>query len=97
MNEVESSSLPVCCKCKERTAQVENRKEKICNECFLQQCLHRFKSTVRTKLKIWNDEKFLVCVSGGANSMAMLDMLHYSMDSNTHRKMFYKVLVLYID
>ena len=29
--------------------------------------------------------------------MALVDMLHYSMDSNTHRKMFYKVLVLYID
>ncbi len=59
--------------------------------------MHRFKSALRTKLRIWNDEKFLVGVSGGANSMALVDMMHSSMDSNTHRKMFYKVLAIHID
>ena len=88
---------PVCCKCKEQPATIVNRKEKVCKDCFLHQLIHRFKSAIRTKLKIWNDELFMIAVSGGANSMAMLDMLHYSIDSNTNRKMFYKVLVLHID
>ena len=63
--------------------------------------VHRFKQALRTNLKIWKDDLNLIAISGGTSSMALLDLMHYSLfggaDSVSGRKMFFKVHVIYID
>jgi hypothetical protein len=60
--------------------------------------VHKFKSSLRQNLKIWKDDLNLVCISGGSNSMAMLNMLYFSLFGNqSNRKMFFRVHILYID
>jgi len=40
----------------------------------------------------------LVCISGGSNSMALLDLLHYSLFRNqSSRKLFFRVHILFIE
>jgi hypothetical protein len=70
--------------------------------------VHRFKSSLRTNLKIWKDDLNLICISGGSASMALLDLMHNALFGNeeseekgavkiSQRKMFFKVHVLYVD
>lgn len=62
--------------------------------------IHRFKMSLRTNLKIWKDDLNLICISGGSNSMALLDLMHqalFGVSTQTQRKMFFKVHVIYVD
>lgn len=62
--------------------------------------IHRFKMSLRTNLKIWKDDLNLIAISGGSYSMALLDMMYealFGQNSQSQRKMFFKVHVLYID
>mgnify|MGYP000870955143 CR=1 FL=1 len=66
----------------------------------MESVIHRFKQSLRLNLKIWKDDLNLICVSGGSCSMALLDLLHDSLfgtSSQTQRKLFFRVHVLYID
>ena len=66
----------------------------------MESIIHRFKQSLRLNLKIWKDDLNLICISGGSCSMALLDLLHDSLfgtSSQTQRKMFFRVHVLYID
>lgn len=75
-----------------------NKQDKVCKDCFLDILVHKFKSSLRQNLKIWKDDLNLVCISGGSNSMGMLNMLYMSLFGNqSNRKMFFRVHVLYID
>ena len=75
-----------------------NKQDKVCKDCFLDILVHKFKSSLRQNLKIWKDDLNLVCISGGSNSMGMLNMLYMSLFGNqSNRKMFFCVHVLYID
>jgi tRNA(Ile)-lysidine synthase TilS/MesJ len=71
-----------CFKCKINPPSFANKQDKVCRECFLDIIVHRFKSSLRQNLKIWRDDLNLVCISGGSNSMALLDMLHYALFRN---------------
>lgn len=90
----------VCFKCKMRRPNYQNKADKVCKLCFMESMIHRFKMSLRTNLKIWKDDLNLICISGGSNSMALLDLMHESLfgtSTQTQRKMFFKVHVLYID
>jgi len=70
----------------------------VCRDCFLDIFIHRFKSSLRTHLKIWKDDLNLICVSGGSNSMALLNLMWQSLFGNaSKRKMFFRVHVLFIE
>lgn len=87
-----------CYKCKTNKSQFLNRNEFICKECFLKLINHKFRSNLRAQCKIRNEDCVLVCVSGGNNSMAMLNMFHSTFnDKTSNRKLFFKLKVLYID
>ena len=74
-----------------------NRGDRSCEACFKQGAIHRFKTNLRTNLKIWKDDSNLICVSGGQNSMAMLNLMHVSLFGESQRKMFFKVHIIHID
>lgn len=71
-----------CFKCKVNPPNFTNKQDKVCKECFLDILVHRFKSSLRQNLKIWKDDLNLVCISGGSNSMGMLNMLYKSLFGN---------------
>lgn len=93
-----SSKKALCFKCKVQPAVLKNKQDKVCKACFLELLTHKFKSSLRINLKIWKDDLNLVCVSGGVNSMAVLDLIFRSLlGGSSNRKMFFKVHVLYIE
>lgn len=60
--------------------------------------VHRFKSSLRSNLKIWKDDLNLICISGGSNSMALLNLMYQSLFGTvSNRKMFFRVHILYIE
>jgi tRNA(Ile)-lysidine synthase TilS/MesJ len=90
--------LLICFKCKKNPPNFTSKQDKVCKECFQEILVHRFKSSLRQNLKIWKDDLNLICISGGSNSMALLNMLYFSLFGNqSNRKMFFSVHILYID
>ena len=90
----------ICFKCKLRKPNYLNKADKVCKGCFMESMIGRFKMSLRTNLKIWKDDLNLICISGGSNSMALLDLMHDSLfgtSSQSQRKMFFQVHVIYID
>ena len=69
----------------------------MCDAWFNQSAIHRFKTNLRTNLKIWKDDLNLICVSGGQNSMTMLHLMYTSLFGKAQRKLFFKVHVIHID
>jgi 3'-phosphoadenosine 5'-phosphosulfate sulfotransferase (PAPS reductase)/FAD synthetase len=60
--------------------------------------LHRVKIALRNQCGLERDEAILACVSGGPNSMAMLNLLTEAVTPDlAKRKMSFNVVVLVID
>lgn len=88
----------LCYKCKVNKATVTNKQEVSCKDCLMFMLNHRFKNSIVRYVRIQKDFPNLVAVSGGANSMAMLNLLHNCLNGNkSMKKMFFKVHILYID
>ena len=88
----------VCEKCSQNPSKIYNRNKFLCLNCFNGIIIHKFKSNLRTCCKIRQEDYLLVCISGGNYSMAMLELFHQSFnDSNSSRKLFFKIKILYID
>jgi len=73
----------ICFKCKLKAPNYSNKQDKVCKMCFMDSVIHRFKMSLRTNLKIWKDDLNLICISGGSNSMALLDMMHDALFGTT--------------
>eukprot|EP00347_Sterkiella_histriomuscorum_P003860 403362663 len=86
-----------CFKCKKNRANFTNKQDKVCKDCFKEMFVHRFKQSLRSNLKIWKDDLNLICISGGSNSMALLDLMHQSLFGTSQRKMFFRVHIFYVD
>ena len=88
----------ICEKCLENSSKIYNRNKFLCLNCFDSIIIHKFKSNLRTCCKIRQEDYLLVCISGGNYSMGMLELFHQSFnDSNSKRKLFFKIKILYID
>ena len=88
----------ICEKCKKNNSKIYNRNKFLCLDCFNEIILHKFKANLRTCCKIRQEDYLLVCISGGNYSMGMLELFHQSFnDSNSKRKLFFKIKILYID
>ena len=87
----------ICEKCKKKS-QIYNRNKFLCLDCFHEIINHKFRANLRTCCKIRHEDFILVCISGGNNSMTMLDMFWKSFtQNNSNKKLFFKLKVLYID
>ena len=88
----------VCEKCKENKSKIYNRNKYLCQDCFNEMIICKFKSNLRTNCKIKTNDSILVCISGGNSSMGMLEMFLQSFDGSTSNKnLFFKIKILYID
>lgn len=60
--------------------------------------IHRFKNALVRSIRIQKDYPILAAISGGSNSMAMLNFLYNCLAGNkSQKRMFFKVHILYID
>lgn len=88
----------ICYKCKINKSQFLNRTEFICSPCFLKMQDHKFRSNLRAHCKIKHEDYVLVCISGGNNSMAMLQWFNATFnDATSKRKLFFKLKVIHVD
>ena len=88
----------ICEKCMNKPSKLYNRNKFLCLDCFNGIIIHKFKSNLRTCCKIRQEDYLLVCISGGNYSMGMLELFHQSFnDSNSNRKLFFKIKILYVD
>jgi tRNA(Ile)-lysidine synthase TilS/MesJ len=88
----------ICYKCKTNKSNYLNRTEFICKDCLLKNLNHKFRSNLRAHCKIKHEDYVLVCVSGGASSMAMLHWFNTTFnDKTSNRKLFFKLKVLHVD
>ena len=88
----------LCEKCQQNPSKIYNRNKFLCLNCFDNIIIHKFKSNLRTSCKIRQEDYLLVCISGGNFSMSMLELFRESFnDSNSKRKLFFKIKILYID
>ena len=88
----------ICEKCMNNPSKLYNRNKFLCLDCFNGIIIHKFKSNLRTCCKIRQEDYLLVCISGGNYSMGMLELFHQSFnDSNSNRKLFFKIKILYVD
>ena len=87
----------VCSKCKCEPSYIHIRSLNLCKSCFLSENLHRFKSTIRTKLRMWKTDYILVCVSGSPNSMCLLHLLYKTLEQNNAKRVFLNIFILYIE
>ena len=91
-------SKEICEKCMNNPSKLYNRNKFLCLDCFNGIIIHKFKSNLRTCCKIRQEDYLLVCISGGNYSMGMLELFHQSFnDSNSNRKLFFKIKILYVD
>jgi tRNA(Ile)-lysidine synthase TilS/MesJ len=88
----------ICYKCKINKSQFLNRTEFICSPCFIKMQDHKFRSNLRAHCKIKHEDYVLVCISGGNNSMAMLQWFNATFnDTTSKRKLFFKLKVIHVD
>eukprot|EP00826_Nyctotherus_ovalis_P009048 TRINITY_DN12363_c0_g1_i3.p1 TRINITY_DN12363_c0_g1~~TRINITY_DN12363_c0_g1_i3.p1 ORF type:complete len:395 (-),score=69.65 TRINITY_DN12363_c0_g1_i3:311-1495(-) len=86
----------VCAKCG-KEAKVHIVSLAYCNSCFVESAFHKFKITLRAKLRVWKDDSCLVCVDGGVGSMCMLDFLKKCISESARKKIFLSLTILHID
>lgn len=87
-----------CMKCSESKAVVVVRlNDSLCKSCFLTYFTHKFRATIGKARVIRHDDKVLLAVSGGPNSLAMLKLVAHGYSENVARKFRFNPSVLYID
>lgn len=87
-----------CMKCSESKAVVLVRlNDPLCKSCFLTYFTHKFRATIGKARVIRHDDKVLVAVSGGPNSLAMLKLVAHGYDESVLRKFRFIPSVVYID
>lgn len=87
-----------CYKCHIKPASYKIRSQKVCNPCFVSNTEHLFRCTLKTSISPKRGERLLVCISGGANSMAMLHLVDTCKNPEKTTKMMQFVpSLLYID
>ncbi|XP_039759755.1 cytoplasmic tRNA 2-thiolation protein 2-B [Pararge aegeria] len=66
----------ICRKC-DASATILIRKEYwYCNTCFITNTNHKFRACLGKSKTLSSNEKVLICLSGGANSIVLLELVH---------------------
>ncbi|XP_063238733.1 cytoplasmic tRNA 2-thiolation protein 2-A isoform X2 [Bacillus rossius redtenbacheri] len=88
----------MCRKCSQVKADVNLRvKDAYCRECFLLTCTHKFRAELgKSKLMRAHDHG-LVAHSGGQSSSALLHLVWAGLRGHSHKKLFFRASVLYVD
>ncbi|XP_034474078.1 cytoplasmic tRNA 2-thiolation protein 2 [Drosophila innubila] len=68
-----------------------------CHECFLSYTRHKFRASLGAAKALPRNAEVLLLVDGSAESLVLLDMLHFAQTQNTFKRLHCNARVLYID
>ena len=88
----------LCYKCHQEKANYVIRLQLVCKSCFISNTEHTFRCTLKTSIFPKRGESLLICISGGANSSAMLHLIDSCNNPlKTKKMMKFIPTVLHID
>ena len=98
MEKINKENKKLFCEKCQKNSKIFNKNKYLCVECFEELIDHKFRANLRTVCKIRHEDYLLICISGGNNSMCMLNMFYKSFtQKKTNKKLFFKMKILYID
>ncbi|XP_001356256.3 cytoplasmic tRNA 2-thiolation protein 2 [Drosophila pseudoobscura] len=68
-----------------------------CRDCFLNHARHKFRASLGAAKVLPRNAEVLLAVDGSAESLVLLDMLHFAQTQNTFRRLHCNARVVYID
>ncbi|BFF94081.1 cytoplasmic tRNA 2-thiolation protein 2 [Drosophila madeirensis] len=68
-----------------------------CRDCFLIHCRHKFRAALGAAKVLPRNADVLLALDGSAESLVLLDMLHFAQTQNTFRRLHCNARVVYID
>lgn len=68
-----------------------------CRKCFLESCNRKIRSTVGKSKLLKNNEPILIAFSGGPSSLALLDLVKNSIESEARREQKFRPSIVHID
>ncbi|XP_064549134.1 cytoplasmic tRNA 2-thiolation protein 2 [Drosophila montana] len=68
-----------------------------CHECFLNYARHKFRAALGAAKALPRNAEVLLLVDGSAESLVLLDMLHFAQTQNTFKRLHCSARVLHID
>ena len=75
----QNNSPDLCQKCKQNVPVLKTRSDYYCRKCFTDALEHKFKVVLRKHMNVHKNDKLLVCLSGGPNSVAMVKMFNQAL------------------
>lgn len=76
---------------------VLRRKDAYCKECFLASETHKFRAALGKTKMMKPQDNVLVACSGSQSSMALLHLLHSGVTEKHHKKLLFKVNIIFIE
>ena len=87
-----------CKRCAGQPYVMLQKKDVFCKLCFVEYCVHKYKSTTCKSKMIKPEHKVLIAYSGGQSSTALLNMtLHCLQHENATIRFLMRPHLLYID
>ncbi|KOB64059.1 Cytoplasmic tRNA 2-thiolation protein 2 [Operophtera brumata] len=85
-----------CNKCNSASSIILRKKDHYCNDCFLICTNHKFRACIGKNKIMSKNDKVLISASGGPGSTALLDLVHYGLSLDIHKKLRIVPFVLHI-
>lgn len=85
-----------CKKCEAPGTIVLRKKDLYCDSCFLNNINHKFRSVIGKNKILSKNENILLCLSGGTASTTLMDMVHYGISLDSHKKLRVNPYALHI-
>ncbi|KAK6617290.1 hypothetical protein RUM44_005621 [Polyplax serrata] len=92
-----SRNLTICRSCANKSLVVLRRKDAYCKECFLASETHKFRAALGKTKMMKPQDNVLVACSGSQSSMALLHLLHSGVTEKHHKKLLFKVNIIFIE
>ncbi|KAH8377331.1 hypothetical protein KR093_004900 [Drosophila rubida] len=68
-----------------------------CQDCFLNYARHKFRAALGAAKALPRNAEVLLLIDGSAESLVLLDMLHFAQTQNTFKRLHCNARVLYVD
>lgn len=81
----------MCFKCKTTPGSILYKGESMCKACSLRNVEYKCRVNLQNKIKITENDKIVVCLSGGMNSICLINIL-YELQKKFQKHLLFKSL-----
>lgn len=85
-----------CNKCNSASSIILRKKDHYCNDCFVIGTNHKFRACIGKNKILSKNDKVLISASGGPGSTVLLDLVHYGLSQDIHKKLRIVPIVLHV-